>query len=359
MGPDSTLTEYKFRRVFGAEFQAVLSNLAFQGEYAWLQDPRRPFAHGYVGDAYQLNGYAQWEDLHLLAIWRDYDVGYDNPYNRAFSNDTRYEQTLLDSPYRLKDDLYSWLSISTPQPKPEKGLFLDARYRISRNLILTGFQYDQWERKADGMDMRRFTIKAEYQPIWNLRLRVRQRFSSRSEQLPEDVRRFRSWETRWELHALLSNYNRLKFMYMTSNVHFPPRQRLSYPAQPGDPDIYYYLSGVGTAAIPAHAFQAAYEHHVSSWIRLLLSTQMYDGFLWNFEGNEFVLLDGTGFRNWLEIESRISEHLLLQLKITRDHNLPHTSVDIRSYGHPYAFAPDGAYVPSDQTSFRLQLDYTF
>ena len=348
--------EHKFRRIYGAEFQTVYENVALQGEYAWLQDPRSKFLEGYVGDAFLLNGYAQWDDLHILATYRDYDLGFDNPYSRAFSNDTRYEQTLLDAGYRLNDELYSYLAFNTPQPKPERGLFIDARYRISRNLILTGLQYDQWERKADGMDMRRYTIKGEYQPIWNLRLRLRQRFSSRSEGIPEDVRTFRSWESRWELHALLSNYNRLKFMYMTSNVFFPPRERLNYPpeAEPLDD-----LSGVGTAAIPAHAFQVAYEHHLSQWIRLLVSAQMYDGFLWNFEGNEFILLDGTGFRNWLKLESRVSEHLFFQLKVTRDHNLPRTYVDVRRYGDPTGFDPEGRYVPKDWTTFRFQLDYTF
>lgn len=43
----------------------------------------------------------------------------------------------------------------------------------------------------------RYTIKGEYQPIFNLRLRVRHRFSSRSEMDPADVRKFRNWETRW------------------------------------------------------------------------------------------------------------------------------------------------------------------
>ncbi len=352
--PDSSRTTYDFRRVYGAEFQTVWRNLALQGEYAWLQDPRRGFLGGDLGDAWIVNGYGQWDNLNLLAIYRDYDVGFDNPYNRAFSNDTRYEQTLLDAYYRLNDDRFTYLSLFTPQPKPERGLFMDMRYRLSRQFTLTGVQYDQWERKADGMDMRRYTIRAEYQPIFNIRLRLRQRFSSRSEQLPEDVRRFRSWETRWELHALLSNYSRLKFMYMTSNVEFPPRQRLSYPPEAGD-----LLSGVGTAAMPAHAFQAAYEHNVTDWIRLIASTEIYDGFLWNFEGNEFVLLDGNGYRNWFKVESRMGQRLLMQLKVTRDHNLPLTYLDLRDYGAPLGLEPEGTYVPRDQTTFRLQMDYTF
>ncbi len=352
--PDGSRTTHKFRRVYGAELQAVVDNAAVQGEYAVLQDPQASLLHGKSPDAYVINAYAQWDDLHLLGIWRDYDLGFDNPYNRAFCNDTRYEQTLLDSDFRLEDPYYWWLSANTAQPKPERGLFLQSRYRISRTLTITGLEYDQWERKADGMDMRRYTLRAEYQPIFNLRFRLRHRYSSRGEQIPSDVREYRNWETRWELMTLLSNYNSLRLMYMTSNVMFPPRPRLNDPAEVGPDD-----SALGTAAIPAHAFQAIYEHNLTPGIRLLLSTEMYDGFLWNFEGDEFVTLDGRGFRNWFQVESRVSDRLLWHLKVTRDHNLPRTYLDLRRYGEAYGNDPDATYVPRDQLSFRWQLDYTF
>ena len=363
------VTSYDFRRVYGAEFQTVHDNVALQGEYAVLQDPRNGFmrqkddADGNViknPDALLLNAYAQWDDLHLLAIWRDYDVGFDNPYNRGFANDNRYEQTLLDSPFRLNDDLYSWLSLNTPQPKPERGLFLQSRYRISRSLILNGLEYDQWERKADGADLRRYTLKVEYQPKFNLRLRMRHRYSSRSQMNPNDVRWFDSWETRFELIALLSNYNRVRLMYMTSNVMFPPRQRLSGTPEPGsEPFVDDGIPGVGTAGIPAHAVQAMYEHHFAPTLKLSVSAEMYDGFLWNFEGNEFVVVDGRGFRNWAKVESRLSERLLFQLKVTRDHNLPRTYLDVRAYQDAYGQEIESSYAPRDWTVFRLQMDYTF
>ncbi|MFO7652355.1 MAG: helix-hairpin-helix domain-containing protein, partial [Candidatus Krumholzibacteriia bacterium] len=336
------VTTHRFRRVLGAEAQTVISNVALQAEYAFLQDPRNSLFDGDNPDALVVNAYTQFDDLHLLAIYRDYDLGFDNPYNRAFANDNRYEQTLLDAPYRLNDPLFTFLELNNPQPKPEKGLFFDARYRVSRTLTLTGFQFDQWERKADGADLTRYTVKAEYQPIFALRFRARHRYSSRTEQLPGDVRTFRNWETRWQLVALLSNFNRLQFTYMTSNVQFPARQRLSglpYPS-PFDP-------AVGTAADPSKVLEVRYEHNLTPWITLSAASTMYDGFFWNFEGNEFVLLDGVGYRNWFKFESRVSERLLLQLKVTRDHNLPRTYVDIRSFGEELRPTPDADYAPRD------------
>ena len=367
---DGTYKEYKWRRVMGAEAQAVYNNLALQGEYAFLQDPRNSFLSADNPDAYIINAFSQWENFHLLAIWRDFDVGFDNPYGRAFSNDSRYEMTLLDAPYRLNDDLYTWLETSTPQPKAERGIFLETRYRISRNLILSGLQFDQWTRKADGADLMRYTLKGEYQPIFNLRFRVRHRYSSRSENHPDDVRAYRNWETRWQLIAMLSNYNRLSFTYMTSNVMFPARQRLGYPAEP-IPVNFGPTSAVGLAGAPAYAFEVRYEHQLTPGLKMTYGTSVYDGFLWNFEGNEFVLLDGNGFRNWFKVESRVSKRLLFQLKVTRDHNLPNSYLDVRQYGTnlvedppnsgnyiPTA-EPDAIYVPKDNTLVRLQMDYTF
>lgn len=351
---DGTETSVKWRRVFGAEAQAVYENVSVQGEYAFVQDPRHTFFNVKNPDAYIINGFAQWSNLHLLGIWRDYDVGFDNPYNRAFSNDNRYEMTLLDAPYRLNDDMYAWLESTTPQPKPERGMFLEARYRISRNLILSGLQFDKWTRKADGADLFRYTIKGEYQPIFNLRFRVRHRYSSRSENNPEDVRTYRNWETRWQAIAMLSNFNRLGFTYMTSNVMFPARPRLSGTAESGAGD-----PSVGTAGSPAHAFEVRYEHNLTPGIKFTFASSVYDGFIWNFEGNEFVLLDGNGYRNWVKVESRVSERLLFQLKVTRDHNLPKTYVDVRRFGDPQGNEPDGNYVPKDDTIVRLQMDYTF
>ncbi|MCK9995562.1 MAG: helix-hairpin-helix domain-containing protein [Candidatus Krumholzibacteria bacterium] len=352
---DGTVTEYRWRRVMGAEAQGVYKNVSIQGEYAFLQDPRNNFFSGKNPDAYIINAYSQWENLHLLAIYRNYDVGFDNPYGRAFSNDSKYEMTLLSSPFRLNDGLYSWLETTTPQPKAEQGLFLEMRYRISRKLILSGLQFDQWTRKADGAELMRYTIKGEYQPLFNLRFRVRHRYSSRSESDPFDTRRFQNWETRWQMIALMSNYNRLAFMYMTSNVMFPPRQRWPFAGTP-EPGGQ---SAVGTNGAPGHAFEVRYEHNLTPGIQLSFASSMYDGFFWNFEGNEFVLLDGTGFRNWFKVETRVSQRLLFQLKVTRDHNLPKTYVDIRNFGDNLGNTPDATYVPKDDTLVRLQMDYTF
>jgi len=351
---DTTVTEYKWRRIYGLEGQAVLGNVSWQAEYAWLQDPRAGFLKGDHHDAFITNLFAQWDNLHLLAIYRDYDLGFDNPFMRSFSNDSRYEQTILDSPYRLEDEWYGLLSSENPQPKGEQGLFLDMRYRISRQFIINGLQYDQWQRKADGADQWRWTAKLEYQPKFNLRFRLRQRVSARTEQNDLDVRTFRSWESRLQTIVLLSNYNRLQLTLVGGNVNFPARQRLTYPADPSSDG-----SAVGMASSPTSAFEVRYEHNLSPWLKLTGAAAVYDGFFWNFEGSEFVLLDATGWRQWVKVESRISDRMLVQLKVTRDHREPRDNIDVRRYGEEYGQDYDATYVPRDDVYVRLQVDYSF
>ena len=83
-----------FRRVFGMDFSTVIQNIALQGEYGILDkngdmkidtsDPR----------AFVFSGYTQFNNLSFLVVYRDYDLAFDNPYQRSFSNYSRYKGSL-------------------------------------------------------------------------------------------------------------------------------------------------------------------------------------------------------------------------------------------------------------------------
>jgi DNA uptake protein ComE-like DNA-binding protein len=351
----------KFRRVLGAEFQTVYQNVALQGEYAKLDTNQQNGIDGLLSaapEAYTVNAYVQYENLNVQLLWRDYDVGFDNPYARPFSEDSRYEQTLLEDPFRLQNPLLSWLAYDTPQSKAERGLYANLRYQVTRNFTITGLEFDQWTRKADGQDQRRWVARLEYAPIFPLRFRLRQRFSSRGEMIGEDVRRFRGWDTRLEAIARLSGYDQLRFLYSTSMTQFASRPRLSGTADPG-PSGSYDGSPLGMQASPAQALQAVLEHNVNDRLQFVFSSEIYDGFLYNYEDNEFIVLDDTGFRNWFLVRSRFSDSMMMRVKVTQDRPLTRTNVDIRQYGNEYGFWYEGDNVRRRNTSFRLQLDYTF
>ncbi len=208
----------KFRRVVGAEFQTVVDNVALQGEYAKLDSNPNGGILSNAPDAMVFTGYTQFENLSLFALYRDYDVGFDNPYARPFGEDNRYGQTLLSDPFRLNSPLYSWLETSSPQTKAERGIFLQTRYRISRQITISGLEFDQWVRKADSQSQRRYTLRVEYAPVWPVRFRVRQRYSDRASEELFDNRRFKSWDSRFEVRGRLTAYDELRLLYSNTNT---------------------------------------------------------------------------------------------------------------------------------------------
>jgi hypothetical protein len=91
---------------------------------------------------------------------------------------------------------------------------------------------------------------------------------------------------------------------------------------------------------------------------MVLSGQIYDGFLWNYEDNEFVVVDGQGFRTWVLLRSRLSPNLSWRFKWTTDVARPRTYVDIRNFGSLVAPTPDAVNATRETRAFRFQLDWS-
>ena len=346
-----------YRRLWGGEGQAVWRNLSLAGEYGKLETSRRQGALARVfgggPEAFVTQAYAQWENLTLLALYRDHDIGYDNPYDRAFSEDSRYEQTILDgNAYRLNNPYWAMLARANPTPKAERGWYFTTRWQPLRQFLVSGFEYDTWTRQADGADLSRVVGRLEYRPLFPLRLRLRHAISQRHADRPDDVRAYRSWDSRLELLANLSNYDQLRFLYSTGNVTFAARGRLSGPAGGGD----VQSDTTAMRGSPAHALQAQFTHYFTKDFAVTLSSEVYDGFLWNYEDNEFLVVDGKGFRNWIVLRNRLSPRLSWRSKWTTDHSQPRTYIDIRNFGSLVSPTPDGTNGRLDTSAFRFQLD---
>jgi DNA uptake protein ComE-like DNA-binding protein len=348
-----------YRRIWGADAQTVWRNVAVAGEYAKLETARESGAFtrilGAGPEAWLGQAYVQYENFNVLALYRDYDLGYDNPYNRAFSEDARFEQTLIDgNAFRLRNPYWAELARFVPQPKAERGWYVSTRYQFHRQFTLSGLEYDTWTRKADGASLQRLTARLEYRPIFPLRLRLRHSMTSRDATNRDDIRAYDAWDSRFELLANLSSMDQLRFLYSTSNVRFAARGRLSGPASGGD------TQGDTTAVrgSPGRALQGQLTHHLGPHLVVTFSSEIYDGFLYNYEDNEFVVVDGEGVRHWVMVRSRLSDRLSWRLKWTADHTRPRTYVDIRSFGNLVAPTPDAVNARGDRTSYRLQLDLT-
>lgn len=345
----------KFRRVYGTEFQWVHDNVVFAGEYAGLDKDGDLFDFENDANAFVVNGYASYSNLTLLALYRDYDVDFDNPYCRGFSEYKKFKGTLLEDEYYLADPLYGLLYDNSYQPQAERGLYLNSRYRYSHTMT-PSFEYDVWERKADGADYSRLVLKLRYQPIYNIVMNLRQKWQGRLGSNWLTPMSYDQNETRFRLEYRLSKFDEIEFLLSRSVIAWPPRPRLSDNVDPdgGHPNE-------GNAGDPSYALGGAITHNFNDWLRVTGAVTYYDGFLWVFEDGQFEVMDGHAVRYWISISDRISDHLALRLRWVNDHAVPVTYVDARDYNEnpPGNPEPDAWNVRDDVGSFRLQLDYSW
>ena len=110
-------------RARGFDFSTVISNIAIQGEYGEMLKDNNILKFGRSPSALVLSVYAQFENFNILALYRNYDLKYDNPYQRSYSNYQRYKSTIFEDGYWLEDPIYSYLHSGNPQPQAEEGFF--------------------------------------------------------------------------------------------------------------------------------------------------------------------------------------------------------------------------------------------
>lgn len=344
----------KYRRVYGADFQWVYRNMALQGEYGELQVDGDAFKVGDDPSALVLNSYVQYENLDFLALYRDYDLAYDNPYQRSFSNYERYKGTIMEDFFRLEDPLYGEVFQNSSQPQAERGFYFSSRYRITDPLTLI-LESDTWRRQGDMSKYTRFVGRLEYRFVFPVRLRLRQKWQNRELGNLEDASIFNNVETIFDLEYRLSRFDALKFIYLTSYTKWPPRGRLQ-----GEPEANGLNPISGSNAEPGSAFGGWFTHHFSNR-RTQLDGAMfvYDGFLWFFEKNTFRIADGRAFRSFVEFADRVSDGLTLRLRWVRENELRNTAIDVRQFNAEVGEPIDVPNSKGSTSYYRVQADWTF
>ncbi len=342
----------KFRRVYGADFQVVYHNAAFQGEYAELDKGGGVLKIGDDPKALVLNSYVQYENLNFLTVYRDYDVDFDNPYQRSFSNYERFKGTILEDYFYLEDPLYGLAFENAVQPQAERGFYMSTRYRWADPFITT-IEWDTWRRQGDMSKYSRLVGRLEYRFLFPLRFKIRHKWQNRELGNTMDPSIFNNIETRIELEYRLSRYDQLEFLYATSYTKWPPRGRLQ-----GEATATGSNPVVGNNGEPANAWGGTITHHFKNErLKLDGSFFLYDGFIWFFEKSTFRIADGRAFRTWLEITDRLSDDLTLRLRYVRENGLRNTAVDIRQFNEEVGEEIDADNVKPTRNYFRLQMDY--
>lgn len=337
-----------FRRVYGFDFQTVYKNIVVQGEYGELDKGGGVFKMGDDPKALVLSAYLQYPSFNILALYRNYDLGFDNPYQRSFSNYRRYKGTIYEDYYYLQSVLYGQLYENNPQPQAEEGFYLSTYYQLSRK-ITTRLQYDNWMRKADAAKHYRLVGTINYRPVFPLAIQLRQKWQAREEQNQLTNRQYyRNLEFRGRLRMRLSGYDNLDLMYASTKLLVHPRPRV-----------------FGDIVLDGEALTANYTHNFNTALKVSGMLAYYKGFLWNFEDTQFMVMDSRkgALRYWLSLYMRLSHHFSMRMKYTADHNATISNIQFQPYQSTLDQNPDkrfdALYLRPSSSLYYLELNYNF
>ena len=350
-----------FRRVFGMDFSTVIRNIALQGEYGILDKNGDMKVNGADPKAFVFSGYAQFNNFSLLVVYRDYDLGFDNPYQRSFSNYSRYKGSIFEDTFYLEDPIYGFLYTGQAQPQSEKGIYINSRYQPHRALVLSG-DFDTWTRVADQARYFRTVMRAQYRPVFNMRFSIRHKWQKRGSMNHLDPSAYYSQETIIRSQIRLSGYDQIELMWVRSWVDFSNRRRLTNDLTSGGEEP----SLIGSAGTGSEAIGFKVTHNFNQRMKVMGQVIFYNGFIWNFEDTDFRVFDSNSdaVRYWLSLFSRINDRWAVRLKWTVDSSAPVTN---------YIFEPSDptGQFPDQRLSWktvsgenftndiRLQLDYAF
>ena len=350
-----------FRRVFGVDFSTVIRNIALQGEYGILDKGKNGEIDSSDPRAFVFSAYTQFNNYSLLVVYRDYDLDFDNPYQRSFSNYQRYKGSIFEDTFYLEDPIYGFLYSGQAQPQSEKGLYVFSRYQPHRALVLSG-DFDTWTRAADQAKYFRTVLRGQYRPVFNVRFHVRHKWQKRGSMNLMDPSAFYSQETIFRSQIRLSGYDQIELIWVKSWVDFTSRRRLTLDLTSGGEDP----SMVGSAGTGSEAVGFKFTHNFNDRIKVMSQVMIYNGFIWNFEDTDFRVFDSSSdaVRYWVSLFSRLNNRWAVRLKWTIDSSSPVTN---------YAFEPSdptGQY-PDQRVNWktvngenysndiRVQLDYAF
>lgn len=291
---------------------------------------------------------ADWRnDWHYVTcIYRRYEPGFTNPFNRGFTEQLRFDDTVFESPYRLNDPLYSQLA-DLPVPKPEEGIYLETRYQISRQVTFTKVYLDLWRTLPHDLSNLRFQGELEYRPVWPVRFRLKYKFQDKYKPRTAAATNSRTTEYTFRTFVLPSGGDYVSVSLRYGQVELTPN-----PLYGND-----RLMDGGYLGLE-------WEHDFSEDLSLLGGATLWttSGMSqWEFEDTGIDFLDGRGTKFYLTMKNVLSDNLQLRMRILRKETcFPHNGF--------YRPDPDDSFhyrdgsVPGDfvdrlvQYGLRFQLD---
>ena len=341
------------RRIHGFEFSTVIKNFSFQFEYGEMNEDYNEllkFNHNNPS-ALIFNAYLQTDNLNFIILHRDYDLEYDNPYQRSYSAYRRYKSTIFEDIYWLEDPMFYHLYSSNPQPQAEKGTYIEVRYQFHENFV-AGLQWDSWNRKADNAKYFRIVSKLEWRPLFNYRIYFRYKIQARGAFDLHHPSPYFTKEARIRFKLRLSNFDNMELLYSWNYTTFSPRPRLTGSANAFIPEM-----DIGDIGSPDESIGFSYEHNYSDKMSLRAGVVYATGFLWYIEDNDFRIFntDSGIFHSWLSFKYKPVPLLTFNFKVSGSSDYPTTTIinGINADGE----AVENPFVHKQQLNFRIQIDY--
>tara|TARA_Y100000994_G_scaffold249136_1_gene259271 strand:- start:898 stop:3303 length:2406 start_codon:yes stop_codon:yes gene_type:complete len=368
------------REVIGINFSTTIKNLVFQGEYAEMPNYSCMNSTSSEVDASNFsllsrnklmscntdsvlsitsapkamvfNVYAQFDNVNFLVLYRNYDLDFDNPYQRSFSNYQRFKTSIFEDTYWLEDPVYGFLYSGNPQPQAEEGLYISSRYQIHRSIVLR-YEIDTWNRKADNTKYYRTAFNFEWRPVFNYRIYLRQKWSGRGQFDNSHPSPFDSRETRLRFVLRLSNYDNIELLIGRGYTTFSPRPRLT-----GSP-LGSTAMAVGDIGSPDFTLGFSFSHNVDNKFSIKGGTVFVKGFSWYIEDTDFRIFDSTqgAMHNWISARFRPTNTLSVNFKysLTDDFN----TTTVVSGQTELGSSISNPLVNDKRSDYKIQVDYAF
>ncbi len=342
-----------YRRIVGMDWMATINNTSFQGEYAELDVNGSTFKPGDDPSAFIVSSYTQFDNFHFLAMYRNYDLEFDNPYSRPFAESPKFDDTVFKKlTYGLNNTLLADLYNNSAQASAEEGLYLETRYQFNKYFTISKAYIDIWKRKSDSRRNVRFEGTLQFRPIHQLRfdLRYKQQIKRYDDTL--DRSRSKVDETTFKIRSYLSNFDVLQFEYRYSRTLSPPYTLLTNPAEPSGADM-----AQANTLFNGDYVSCDYTHNFNKTLKVKGAIMFWKGNHWDFEDVNLDFVDDEGMKYWIKITSNIANNLFMSIKFKHERRIPHYN-EFRKYND----IPDsGEYyfprVENQYNSIRIQIDW--
>lgn len=348
-----------YRRVIGFDWMSVIKNTSLQGEYAELSVDGEDMKLGDDPKAMVLASYTQFDNLYLLTLFRNYDLGFDNPYSRAFSEHNKFTDTVLeDYTYTLTNPLLADMVYNSAQAQAERGIYFETRYRFNSYFTLGRTYLDIWERMADRRKSVRFQGDLDYRPFYQLSLRTK--YKKQVNRYDETMDRAKSITDEYTVSTamFLSARDYLSFEYRYNTVWGPPYLSITYPAEP--------IANNTTAAstqMTGDFVSVNYDHNFNDNFSINGSILYWNGHgisHWDWEDIEIDFMGMKGMKYWFTITDQLATNLFVSFKY-KYKEYQTMEEFIRQYNLPYPDNQNNYFrrVERFENSIRLQIDWKF